>query len=64
MKIKDFARVKTVKPNDVFITDGDRGTKTILADDLVFALLTGSPEMHKNIIQRAKSRRADLARTA
>lgn len=51
MKIKDFARVKTVKPNDVFITDGDRGTKTILADDLVFALLTGSPEMHKNIIR-------------
>lgn len=51
MKIKDFARVKTVKSNDVFITDGDRGTKTILADDLVFALLTGSPEMHKNIIR-------------
>jgi hypothetical protein len=51
MKIKDFARVKTVRSNDVFITDGDRGTKTILADDLVFALLTGSPEMHKNIIR-------------
>ena len=51
MKIKDFARVKTVRSNDVFITDGDRGTKTILADDLVFALLAGSPEMHKNIIR-------------
>ena len=51
MKIKDFARVNTVRSNDVFITDGDRGTKTILADDLVFALLTGSPEMHKNIIR-------------
>lgn len=53
MKIKDFAQVKTVKPSDVFITDGERGTKTILANDLVFALLTGSPEMHRNVIRGA-----------
>ncbi len=38
MKIKDSARVKTANEM-MFITDGDRGTKTILADDLVFALL-------------------------
>ena len=51
MKIKDFAKVSDVRGDDVFIHDGERGTKTIKASDLPYALFEDLPLMHKNVFR-------------
>lgn len=53
MKIIDYEKVKTLGSNDIFLLDGDNGTKTILASDALFAILDAfAPvEMRRNVFR-------------
>ncbi len=53
MKITDYEKVKTLGSNDIFLLDGDNGTKTILASDALFAILDAfAPvEMRRNVFR-------------
>lgn len=40
MKITDYEKVQSLVPSNIFLLDGDNGTKTILASDLAKALVS------------------------
>ena len=54
MKITEYAAVTDLDSSNVFLIDGDNGTKTIKGTDLAYALFDGIPEMH-NQIYRGKN---------
>jgi len=39
MKITDYEKVQQLVSNNIFLLDGDNGTKTILATDMAKALI-------------------------
>ena len=49
MKITEYSSVTDLDSSNVFLIDGDNGTKTIKGTDLTYALFDGIPEMHKQI---------------
>lgn len=49
MKITEYAAVTDLDSSNVFLVDGDNGTKTIKGSDLTYALFDGIPEMHSQI---------------
>ena len=54
MKITEYPQVAELDSSNVFIIDGDNGTKQIKGTDLAYALFDGIPEMH-NQIYRGKN---------
>lgn len=56
MKIIDYEKVQTLVSNDIFLLDGDNGTKTILASDALFAILDAfAPAEMRRTIFRGKN---------
>ena len=56
MKIIDYEKVQTLVSNDIFLLDGDNGTKTILASDALFAMLDAFvPVENRRMIFRGKN---------
>ena len=56
MKITDYEKVQTLVSNDIFLLDGDNGTKTILASDALFAILDAfAPVEMRRTIFRGKN---------
>lgn len=53
-KFDAYPKADTVLPDDLLITDGTRGTKTIKADEAIYKLLESIPQMHK-VIWRGKN---------
>ena len=53
MKITDYPNTTDLQPLDVFLTDGDRGTKKIYVQDMIPALVDGGidPIMHRMILR-------------
>ena len=49
MKITEYPSVNEISDSNVFILDGDNGTKQIAASNLRYALFDGVPEMHSNM---------------
>ena len=49
MKITEYASVTDLDSSNVFLIDGDNGTKTIKGSDLTYALFDSVPEMHSQI---------------
>jgi len=56
MKIADYEKVQTLVSNNIFLLDGDNGTKTILASDALFAMLDAFvPVENRRMIFRGKN---------
>lgn len=56
MKIIDYEKVQTLVSNNIFLLDGDNGTKTILASDALFAMLDAFvPVENRRMIFRGKN---------
>lgn len=51
MKITEYPSATDITDNNVFIIDGDNGTKKIAAEDLRYALFNDIPEMHRNMFR-------------
>lgn len=53
-KFDAYPKADTILPDDLLITDGTRGTKTVKASEAVYKLLEPIPQMHK-VIWRGKN---------
>ena len=51
MKITEYPKTTSIAKDDVLVTDGPRGTKTIYGEDAPFAMFNSVKEMHGNIIR-------------
>ncbi len=48
-KFDAYPKADSILPDDLLITDGTRGTKTVKAGEAVYKLLESIPQMHKTI---------------
>jgi len=48
-KFDAYPKADTLLPDDLLITDGTRGTKTVKAEDAVYKMLESLPQMHRTI---------------
>ena len=48
-KFDAYPKADTVLPDDLLITDGTRGTKTVKAGEAVYKFFESVPQMHKTI---------------
>ena len=53
-KFDAYPKADTILPDDLLITDGTRGTKTVRASEAIYKFLESVPQMHK-VIWRGKN---------